>query len=154
MTVWPLTIKVAPSSWVIVNAFGDVTEIKPENSQIVGSIDAPGALSTRLLIGNVFDAIQFAIVAEDKLKFTPLVVNVTSAFACVHAPAPLWQVPSARLAGLAPVALFTIASVDLQPQTLMKSAAQALAAVNAKTPAPKTAMRKFFVLINPFPPQL
>jgi hypothetical protein len=90
----PLTTKVAPSSCAIVNGFGEVTDILPMNSQMVGSIKLPPTLSTKPFSGKALEASHAATVGwgeggDSTLKFTPVVVNVTSALAVVHAPAPL-----------------------------------------------------------------
>src|SRR6516165_10773962 len=87
-TVWPLTMNVAPSSCAIVNGLGELTDILPTNSQIVGSIRLPDALSTRLLSVKPLDASHAPMVSPVALKFTPVVVNVTSALAVVHAATP------------------------------------------------------------------
>jgi hypothetical protein len=61
----------------------------PTNSQIVGSRAAFGAESTRLLSGNVLEANQVAIVPDPwRGKFTPVVVNETSALPTVQAAVP------------------------------------------------------------------
>ena len=74
--------------------------------------------STGTITGNVLDASQFAMVVDASpggLKLIPVVVNVTSALPIVHAAVPWLQVPRARLAAVAAVALSVMASVDTQP---------------------------------------
>src|SRR6516162_3679353 len=108
-------MSVVPSSCAMVKGSGEVTETLPINIQIVGSIELVGILSTRLSSVKALDPSQVPTFAPVALKSTPVVVNVTSALAVVQAPAPLRHVASARLAAVAPVALFTMASVVDQP---------------------------------------
>jgi hypothetical protein len=84
-----------------------------------------GTLSTRPLSGNALEVSQAAIVPDTSpggLKLIPVVVNVTSAFAVVHAAVPWLQVLRARLAAVAAVLLPAIAFVVTQPKPVIKSA--------------------------------
>jgi hypothetical protein len=83
-----------------------------------GESGLAGALSTRPLSVNALEASHCAIVPDASpggLKLIPVVVNVTSALAVVHAAVPWLQVLRARLAAVAAVLLPAIASVDTQP---------------------------------------
>jgi hypothetical protein len=81
----------------------------------VGSSGLADTLSTTLFRVKALEANHAAIVLALVLKSTPVVVNVTSELAVVHAPEPLWHVDNAKLAALAPVDLLAIASVVIHP---------------------------------------